>query len=327
MGLMFGIILAVIGIVVVGAILLVAYVALKMKTHVTPARIHVVPVDEARWKRVEDFAKNREAAIGLGFNDLGSFNVPEMPGVVLNAFVKPSEASYCMIYEHPQVGMWTEFVTRFDDGCALSVSNAPLGGELDTKPGNEKVTDKSKDLAGLYELMLRERDKSNFLTLSGSREEFISIFERAYADLMDWRNSRGGATAEEIKKVAQNTGKDYSDDVIRLTEVRQNEIACQQLIPAFEERLKESKNYSDQQWQEIQPKLIFVHDNLSSNMVRNLLRDNFPEVDDIDLPEGQSVRALFSKLNSQLPHEKQVKVLATLEKPLETDVYVRSMSN
>src|SRR5579883_486082 len=60
-----------------------------------PARIHLKAASDTKWQHASDLAGNREAAMRLGFLDLGTFTIDEMPGVILDALVKPQESSFC----------------------------------------------------------------------------------------------------------------------------------------------------------------------------------------------------------------------------------------
>ena len=48
-----------------------------------------------------------------------------------------------------------------------------------------------------------------------NRDNFAQKFETAYAEEMDWRLKRGGVTSDEVRRTAQASGKNYSEDQIQ----------------------------------------------------------------------------------------------------------------
>lgn len=289
----------------------------------SPPRIHIKAAPEDGWQDPSTLLDNKQKAKRLGYNDLGTFSIDEMPGVIFNALVKPDESSYCIIYQHPQAGVWFDFVTKYDDNTGLTVSNAPMGGELDHRPGQKKVYLKNVDLSDLYSRMVVERDKTNLFKLSGSGEEFVAVFEKAYADEMDWRNGRGGASADEIRRVAQQSGMEVTDTMVKMAEAIKNQQSNEGLVVAFEERLKAAGDYGENEWQELRSRLIFIHDRLAFETLRDVLSQYSEEIA-LELPEGTSPRQFFRTFveNNRIALER----LATLEDPIETDVYAVSSS-
>ena len=72
---------------------------------------------------------------GMVLNWPDIMNAPEMPVVKISGFVKPSEQIIGVIYDHSIAGIWTDICVEYNDGESLTVSNAPMGQEMDHMPG------------------------------------------------------------------------------------------------------------------------------------------------------------------------------------------------
>ncbi len=139
-----------------------------------------------------------------GFELAGHYDCPEMPGVKISGFVKPSEQFIGVIYDHPIAGIWEDICVEYNDGESLTVSNAPMGHEMDHMPQSTKIYMKGSSLEELFSKVLSERKNKGTKTIT--KENFSSNFEEAYKKEMKWRMDRGGPTALEVKKVADEMG-------------------------------------------------------------------------------------------------------------------------
>lgn len=55
--------------------------------------------------------------------------------------------------------------------------------------------------------------------------EFVAVYEGAYADDMDWRLERGGATVDEVRRIAENMHGEFSEADIEAAQEAMEEIA------------------------------------------------------------------------------------------------------
>src|SRR6185369_1976732 len=88
------------------------------------------------------------------------------------------------------------------------------GGKLDARPGHRKLPDKTASPETLIAMVRKERGTEPAAPISPDR--FTAGFEKAYADEMAWRNARGGATPDEIRRVAADMDGEFSEDQIAL---------------------------------------------------------------------------------------------------------------
>ncbi len=166
--------------------------------------ISLVPTDHPRWSNKKKITELTDTFIGHGFELAGHYNCPEMQGVKIAGFVKPSEQIIAVIYDHPVAEIWEDICIEYNDGESLTVSNAPMGQEMDHMPQSTKIYMKGISLEELLSKVLSERKNKGRKTIT--KENFSSNFEEAYRKEMNWRMERGGPTALEVKRVADEMG-------------------------------------------------------------------------------------------------------------------------
>jgi len=155
--------------------------------------------------------------------------------------------------------------------------------------------------------------------------EFREVFERAYADEMDWRLSRGGATEEEIRRMALASGEEYSDEQIAATLELQRWEAIESLNTALRKRFAEETTMSVAEWDRISDELLFIHDDLSADELRDMVEDWFSEdPDQYRWPEDLPGRETFATVIAQIPENRRPRRVGTVSEPVEADVYTAS---
>src|SRR5262249_25865349 len=147
--------------------------------------------DRARARRLVD------GLLALGFQEAGAYRLLELPGVQPQAFMKPEISAWGVVYEVPLAGAILGLVTRYRDGTSVTFGATPKRSELRERPGHPTVRMPGANAAALYERFITERPAEGMRATV--RQAFPAEFERAYADSMDWRNSLGGPTEEEIR--------------------------------------------------------------------------------------------------------------------------------
>lgn len=167
----------------------------------TPLRIQLRPAPDHSWGTVGEIARHRAVFLQNGLQEAGTFTISNIPGIALQAFADPARSAYAVVYEHPTVGIWMDIYTRFADDSSVTYSNAKTAGLLDSPPGHEKKRFPAE--AAPEEIV------ADFYATRPSKpaephtvEEFARRFEKAYYEDMVWRAQRGGATREEIERVA-----------------------------------------------------------------------------------------------------------------------------
>ena len=166
--------------------------------------INLTPSDNPRWSDKKKIPELMEAFKRNGFDLAGQYECGEIPGLIIAGFVKPSEQMTGVIYDHPVAGIWEDVCVRYTNGENLSISNAPMGQEMDHMPQSTIIYLKGSSVDELLARVLSERKTAGRMTIA--KEDFASTFEEAYRKDMKWRMDRGGPTLLEVKRVADETG-------------------------------------------------------------------------------------------------------------------------
>ena len=186
-----------------------------MTAMVPPTRVHLVPVTASRRHAgdVKRFARPLEAH---GFTRIGTYRADPMQRVFLTAFAHTGHSMCAVVYTHPLTVTFMDLCSWNEAGRSFTITTAPAGRELDQREGHEKVFESGMTVEKMVETVLKRRPPAPHFTWNPS--SFVTKFEHAYAEEMDWRASRGGVTQEEVRRAADATGRTFSDrDVQKAT--------------------------------------------------------------------------------------------------------------
>jgi hypothetical protein len=311
----------------------------------SPATIKLVPVSGATWDDAGAAALAAPLA-GLGYEEVGFFDLEIMGGVRLQAWVHPNLGLYSVVYTSPKAGVWSDVVTKYEDGTSLTYSNSPHGGKLRQRPGRENVYFRGVGTDELHRKMLAERPDRPTRRLTAY--DFAPDFERAYAEEMAWRASPEGFDPEAVDPsaaLAGLMGNKFTPDQMR--QVRESFVRriYEAVAPDLRRKYRESAALSDDDWARIEPRLVFVWDAMNVESLGAILTewdglpererlDNFlgndHEVGDEDDGAGSHVRRSFAELNAHVPADRRLVKVGeiSMESPDESsqtaDVYERS---
>ncbi len=194
----------------------------KMGAGTTPKRIHLFAATAA-GQHAKDLIERKRDLDACGLKRIGTYRVDPM-NVVCTAFANDAESICAVVYHHNAVGCFVDVVSQDTLGRTFTATNAPQGGTLDQREGHAKVFDRTLTIPGMFELVKERRPEGPWQACN--RDNFVEKFETAYAEEMDWRAQRGGVTREEVRRTADATGKNHSEETVtKATEQLQHEYA------------------------------------------------------------------------------------------------------
>ncbi|MFO0909255.1 MAG: hypothetical protein U0794_13045 [Isosphaeraceae bacterium] len=281
----------------------------------TPSRLHLQRLATSAWMDEEEAGELSEQLRDLGFEHVGFYQTEEVAGLSLESWVQREARAWAVVYEHPQAGVWLDLVSQYDDGRRITFANTLQGEGVDQSPGHEVIRIANLDARELYARFIDERPVGPLTELHA--EDFQRQFEKVYADEMDWRNSRGGATAEEIRRIAE-LGRVLRRGTLQAIEDQTREHAFQELDKAILERfLKESNSASE--WEDARDSAFVVHDGLDTASLIARVED-YLDTTGLDDHDGGS-RARFARFNAAKPSEERCRKLGSVEAPVAADIY------
>jgi hypothetical protein len=164
-----------------------------------PEQINLSRDDDAPIKNLPEVEGQARPLLAAGFKDLGTYSVDKMPGVYIRMLHHPETHVAAHIYDHPRVGSWIEFASRYTDGTSHTLTTLPPTGLEHPSWVRTIRADKSMVTDQLYQQFLKQRERHNIKAVSA--EEVVHEFEEGYLRIMIWRQN-SGITPEEVAKVA-----------------------------------------------------------------------------------------------------------------------------
>lgn len=305
-----------------------------------PARVHLQRREKLQWNDEEAANRHLQPLWRLGFQDVGSFEIAEMPDVKLRGLARPEESLWAVVYEHPQAGVWMDFVTRYTDGQStigsLTTSNARQGEELEHQPAHDKIYAPNLSVEELYQRHLAAR-RSDMEWQSTVPENYPAEFEKAYASEMDWRHTRG-VSEDELRAVAAKSGVEVTDETLQMLRAAQEAQSVAALSEAVRERFLENTAMPAAEWERLRERLVIIHDRMDATAVANEFHawafdedggaydeeeddDNTNDTAPPPYPSHLSARQGFEYLNSTLPPIRRFEQISTVEEPVPADVW------
>src|SRR5262245_364402 len=237
----------------------------------TPSRLHLNRMAAPSWEdsdAIEEFTKPLPK---LGFTEAGTYQTVEDEGLGLQAWVNPSKGVTAVVYEHPQAGVWIDLVTHYEDGTRCTYANTAQGGGVEHSPGHIVERFPNMSTEEMYQKLLAERPNKPLKPITA--DEFVAVFEKAYADEMDWRNSRGGPSEQEIRNGAALMGETYTDEQVSAVREQLERNALNDLGTALRERFLTESQMPAAAWERVRDRLVIIHDRLTPELLDSSLED------------------------------------------------------
>ena len=208
--LVIGIIVILLGIYLYIRIKLGKYAKVDSSHDMTPLIIHLNEDIMPEWVNQKKALSIEKELFSLGFTADKTYNIVEMDGVQLKAYFNTPYTA--VMYTHPIAGFWVDMVANVDNGKEYTVTNAPMGGEIDHPPHAEKYWLKNLSPSELF-LKLKDLTKTDKINTLNSNS-FRDYFENTYKSEMQWKNKNGGISFEEFMRVVENDTKNYTEKQI-----------------------------------------------------------------------------------------------------------------
>ena len=169
-----------------------------------PEQIQLSAVNAMQWKDATRIQQQLSPLVRVGFNDLGTYSVDKMPGVLVRILFQPQTYVAAHITEHPKAGNWIELVTRYIDGGSDFLTTLPDQGITPPPFVRTARADNRTATDTLYQQHLRQRKASGIKPVN--QNDVAHEFEDAYMRYMIWKNNKG-LKPEEVARVVQKWAK------------------------------------------------------------------------------------------------------------------------
>ncbi|MBS1716405.1 MAG: hypothetical protein JSS72_01585 [Armatimonadetes bacterium] len=180
--------------------------------------IHLVKID-ADWDEMMVRA-SVTALEELGFERVAAWKIPELNDILVYGFIHREKNAYSCIYDRKGM-VFEDFFCYFEgDTFNLTASNSMNAGVLDPMPGRERVSCPGKSVAETWAAFLEAL--GNRQPKTATPEDLQPMFEYAYKSHVAWRKGRG-VTAQEVKRVAENQGREIDEKQAELATKKWND--------------------------------------------------------------------------------------------------------
>jgi hypothetical protein len=319
---------------------------------VPPFRVVLQPIhtDDEAWsgEATDEISAALEEA---GFQRAGDFASNELPGFCLRALSNPDRWLDAVIYNHHQLGVWLDLVSRYTDESVFTYTTAAPAGlanppflTIEHHPGAEPQE--------LLQHCLATRPQKELLPTPPA--SFRDRFEEAYAREMDWRANRGGPSDDEIRAIAARSDQQASPEFIAQVREAWRARMTSHLDGQLREAFLDQGGLSARRWEEVRERLVFIHDRLTEPELMATLepaliaevekeisnaRDEDDEADGYDdsfepafeqwrekfrqAAAGLPPRRAFAKMIELLPPDARCERIGEVDQPLSADVYLR----
>jgi hypothetical protein len=288
-----------------------------------PLTIDLVEDTAPDWLTKAPFIETIRDFDALGFSRVGPFEVSGIPGVRLLGFCHQPSGVFACCYNHPQAGCFIDLCANLTDGFELTVTNAPAGGEMDTRPGTEKVFLAGRPLPELYATLLEKI--AGRTAKPCAPERFKEDFVAAYARDMAWRSAKLGVSEAEFRRVASKDGKTRSDEhlaaAFRQTKLQEIRLWAGDAAEEF----AKTTNLSVARWKEFEDDLIVFRDDFHPAAYLEYLTDSVEvpnkarEELDAELSAGLPLARLLDRISATTGHS--FVHLGAVERPLRCEIY------
>jgi hypothetical protein len=169
-----------------------------------PEQIQLSRVASPQWKDAAATQQQAAPLVRAGFNDMGTYGVDKIPGVLIRILFQQQTYVAAHITEHPKAGNWIEFATRYNDGGSDFLTTQPDQGITPPPFVRMLRADKSTPSDALYQQHLQQRKSSGIKPVNPN--DVAHEFEDAYMRYMVWKNNKG-LKPEEVAQVVQKWAK------------------------------------------------------------------------------------------------------------------------
>jgi hypothetical protein len=298
----------------------------SQKEHEIPAsRIHLNEDLTPEWLQEEGIQNMVSGLRSLGFSQGRAYGVKEIPQVRLCAFFSKESDICAVLYGHDMAGNWVDFGLQYEDGTELTVTNAPFGEEIDTRPESRKIFRKGALIPDLHHEMRAMMEMKPIIRINDAN--FRDEFEKSYARDMQWRNQRGGISHAEIRRVAENQGMDTGNDHF---EKAVEEIKLGEIYRWHEECIEHFVSETDMpvsQWVNYEDRFIIVSDQIHPEIFLEYIWQ-YMDISDEQMDQFEelaqnflSSKSLFKRINESLSPNIRAEKIGSVSSPIEADIY------
>ncbi|MBD3673241.1 MAG: hypothetical protein HUJ26_06905 [Planctomycetaceae bacterium] len=217
----------------------------------------------------------------LGFDKIDDYYVEEV-GLAITAYIHRASSTYGIVYDHPMAGVWCDVYRKYEDGSSWT-----FGTNQETMMDypDDKTVQYHPELsvADVFATFQEEAPSDNATTYP--EDEFARCFERAYAEEMDWRISRGGATEAEIRRIAERDGTECTPESVAAILLQWRTAISQFHAERALKRFRKENDLSRDEWEQLSYEAVVVHQEMQAEEILQAFDDEYYPGSPFDMPD------------------------------------------
>jgi len=272
--------------------------------------------------------KNTVAALeGLGFEKGVTYTIYEKPEYLLLSFFKSGTVA-AVVYWHDIAGCWIDLVADEEEGLEYTVSNAPYGSEMKSRPECRKYYLKGESPGALVSKLEGVLESLGKQLKPISTDTFRDAFEGAYKKDMAWKHRNGGLSYEEfLSSVDKDSSFKVKDKHKEEAFIEMKQRELDNWREAALEEYRKSEGIKQEDFYELDSTLLVVPFTTDARAFLRYLND-WEFVSDSNLePYSERFKGdgdiynVFETINSCLSPDLRAEYLTNVDFPLDQKIY------
>lgn len=256
------------------------------------------PDEDDYLENKEDFLDQCDEFAALGFEKIDNYYIEEFP-VSMTAFVDRNTSTYGAVYDHPLAGVWCDVFRRYEDGSGWSfgTNRDPL---VDYPVDKTVRFFPDLPLAEVVRKFKAEAPSEHAMLVSN--EEFPRFFERAYAEEMDWRIERGGATEAEIRRICERDEVECTPKHIQTIQMQWRVVIAEFQKERILRRYRKEAGLSRSDWDHLEDEGVVVYESMQAEEILQAFDEGYvPDIGyEFEEDEDPEFRAMLADWDQKL---------------------------
>jgi hypothetical protein len=219
-----------------------------------PTRVSLTPEPQPQWKNSPQIESYAGQLRQLGFSNIGTFQIPELRGLLISAFAHPDHTLFATVYDHQQIAPTVDVWRKFADGTGVTATNTIIGEDLDQRPNAKTYRIADASVRQLLEAVTSHKNEAP--PAAHLPENFVSLFQESYFESTTWRLKRGGITKDEIRRHAARKGTELTEEQLNETWKSQRRQYRRQIHEACIAQFLDESKMSAAEWENISDRVI-----------------------------------------------------------------------
>jgi ribosome-binding protein aMBF1 (putative translation factor) len=119
---------------------------------------------------------------------------------------------YGVIYDHKQIAPTFDIACDLEDSSDVNGSSSKIGETLDKRPGHASLWTGDDRVHAVLDAVQKYPQSAPRVAVSP--EGFLGHFNKSYAEGMNWRIKKGGASRDEIRRQIISKGDEVDEELV-----------------------------------------------------------------------------------------------------------------